>query len=278
MKDLQMNKKIILLLAVSLFFSSSSFAFENFHGHKAAIKKLNYDSLFTSATPIQKSPEGQKLIESCLAAYGGEAHLQKLKTFKIQYYMENIISNEKIEVDKYFTRNRQYKIIRYQQPSIECRILNGSDSWFIGRDTTLIIYSGKYKAELFSYLTLAMPLAIKTEPFSEIKYGTRSNDSLSYLYMKKNDSLMIILGVDNKNKFIKYVEGVIYQDTTTFVFVNKLDNFRKVDGYFFPYTLINISMGLEVAKSVVTDIIINPIFKENEFKPESVLKSIDKTH
>ena len=273
-----MYKKYILLLVISLLGSNSIFGFENFHGHKAAIEKLNYDSLFTSATPIKNSPAGQKLIERCILAYGGEIHLQQLKSFKIQYYMENILSDDKIEVDKFFTRDRQYKIIRYQQPSFECRILNGTESWFIGRDTTLIIYSGKYKAELFSYLTLSMPLGIKTEPFSEIKYGTRSNDSLSYLYMKKNDSLMIILGIDNKDNFIKYVEGVIYQDTTSFVFVNKLGNYRKVNGYFFPYTLVNISMGLEVAKSVVTDIEINPIFNENEFTPESVLKSIDKTH
>ncbi len=273
-----MDKKLFLLIAIGLMLSSTAFAFDNFHGHKAAIEKLNYDSLFAAATPIENSVAGKKLIEDCLNTYGGVEHLKKLKTFKIQYFMEAFLSKQKIEVEKFYALNRKYKIIRHQQPSLECRIMNGTDSWFIGRDTTLFIYSGKYKAELFSYLTLSMPLAIKTEPFSEIKYGKRESDTLSYLYMKKNDSLMIVLGVDNKSHFIKYVEGIIYQDTTSFVFVNKLDDFNKVDGYFFPYTLVNISMGLEVARSVITNLEINPILKENEFEKESVLMSAKKTH
>lgn len=270
--------KNILVLAIILLISSSTFASAGFHGQKAAIKKLNYDSLFSAAAPIDNSFEGKKLIENCINAYGGEEHLKALSSFKIRYSMEAFLSNTKLEVDKFFSQDRKYKIIRHQEPSSESRILNGTDSWFIGRDTTIVIYSGKYKAELFSYLTLSMPLGIKTEPFSEIKYGTRENDSLSYLYMKKNDSLLIILGIDNKTNFIKYVEGIIYQDASTFVFVNKLDDFRKVDGYFFPHSLVNVSLGLEVARSVVTNIEINPIFKEIEFEPESVLMSSDRTH
>ncbi len=268
-----MYKNLALAVIVGLILSSSTNAFDNFHSQKAAVKKLNYDSLFSAATPIEKSSEGKKLISNCITAYGGEKHLKKLSSFKIQYYMEGLLTDEKIEVEKFFTRNRQYKIIRYQEPTVESRILNGNDSWFIGRDTSIFLYSGKYKAELFSYLTLSMPLGIKTEPFSEIRYGKRGDDALSYLYLKKNDSLMIVLGVNKKSNFIEYVEGVIYQDSTSFVFINKLDNYGIVEGFWFPNTVVNISMGLEVAKSIVTEIEINPTLKDNEFKPGSVLKS-----
>ncbi len=273
-----MYKKILLLLVIVLLAGGTVTAFDNFHGQKAAIEKFNYDSLYTAATSVEKSEAGQKLIEDCIAAYGGVEHLKNLSSCRIQYFMEVFLSAKDITVEKTYTNKRQYKIIRHQKPAIEARIIDGAKSWFIGRDTTLVLFSGKYKAELFSYLTLSMPLAMQTEPFSEMRYGTRNNDTLSYIYMKKNDSLMVVLGIDNKTHFIKYAEGVIYQDTNTFVFVNYFDNFKKVDGFVFPHSLENISMGLLVAKSVVTNIEINPILKENEFTPESVLMSSDKTH
>lgn len=266
-------KTICIFLLLITLLSVNTFAFDSMHGHKTAAFKLNYDSLFQTATPLKDSPEGKALIDNCIKAYGGEEKLNKLESCHLVYSTDAFMMKQSITVEKSFTRNRQYKITRYQQPQNESRILNGNDSWFIGRDTVLFLNSGRYKAELFSYLTLCMPLAIKTEPFSEIRYGTRTNDSLLFLYLKKNDTLMSVLGIDPKDYLIKNVEGVIYQDTNTFVFINKFDDFRDEDSYLFPHSLINISMGLEVGRSKLLSVKINPIFKDNEFLPDSIEKN-----
>jgi hypothetical protein len=241
--------------------------FDPHHGRKS--KKLDYDSLFAAATPLEKSEEGRKLMEACLDAYGGEAHLKKLKSFQLIFDMNAFMQSEPIMVEKLYAQGRKYKIVRHQQPQPEIRILNADKSWFIGRDTVIEYYSGKYKAELFSYLTLSMPLAMKTEPFSEIRFGWRDDDSLGYVYMKKVDSLMIVIGIDPKDLMIKKSEGIIYQDSSSFVYVNKFSDFKTVEGYIFPHRLTNISLGLEVAQSQLEVVKINPNFGDNIFKPQS---------
>jgi hypothetical protein len=131
----------------------------------------------------------------------------------------------------------------------------------------MVLDSGRYKAELFSYLTLAMPLAMRAERFDDIRYGTRDDDSLHYIYMKKRDSLTIVIGIDPIDHFIKSSEGVIQQEDASFVFINWLSDFQQTDGYWFPHALTNISMGLKVATSVLVNVEINPGLKDSEFAP-----------
>lgn len=260
-------KLIITGLALSMTLTTSLFAFDKIHGSHGAIKKLNYDSLFSLAVPLDESAAANEALEKCIDAYGGQKKLQALQSMQIKYRSAIVMARDTIEITKYYQPDRRYKIIRDNITGREVRILNGQKSWFIGRDTVMALYSGRYKAELFSYLTLSMPLAAVTEPFSEIRYGTRDNDSLGYYYMKKNDSVLIIIGIDPEDNMIKSSEGIIYQDTTSFIFVNKLSDYRSVDGYRFPFYLVNISMGLEVARSVVTSLEINPQFSPSIFLP-----------
>jgi hypothetical protein len=178
-----------------------------------------------------------------------------------------MMSNDSITVDKFFIRDRMYKIVRHRPGGIEERIVNKSQAWFSGRDTVFALDGGRYNAELFSYLTLSMPLSVRTEPFSDVRYGHREDDPLAYLYMKKQDSLMIVLGIDPSDYTVKTSEGIVYQDTTTLVFINLFGDFDTFDGYLFPRSLVNISMGLEVARSRVTKIRVNPHLESNDFRP-----------
>ncbi len=252
----------LLLLLISY-----GFSFDKMHGHKSQVVKLNYDSLFNTAVQIEKSEKAQTLINGCFDAYGGEKHLNTLNSFKIVYEMKTFASKTTIQAVKSFQRGRKYKVVVDKDPNQQTRILNQELSWYIGKDTLIELYSGRYKAELFSYLTLSMPLGIKSESFNEIRYGQRNDDSLSYLYMKKNDSLLIIIGIDTEDYFIKKSEGIIYQDTASFIFINRFDEFDTFEGFVFPQKLTNISMGLEIARSAITDIEINLDFTDNDFKP-----------
>jgi hypothetical protein len=135
----------------------------------------------------------------------------------------------------------------------------------------IVLDHGRYKAELFSYLTLAMPLALKTERFDGIRYGRRTDDSLAYIYMDKQDTLMIVIGIDPRDSLIKSSEGIIRQEHSNFVFINYFADHRETDGFWFAHELTNISMGLEVAHSLLIDVVINPDVTETDFLPPVVV-------
>jgi len=278
-KDAALMRNLITIPIILLLFSGlnkvsggdnphkGNDGFHKYH-HTMGISKFNYDSLFAHAVPLNKSSAGMDLMEKCMVSYGGREKLEKLKSFQLTYRMKPYLSSDSINVVKSIENDYKYKIVREQPGRYEERILNGEQAWFQSLDTMITVDSGRYKAELFSYLTLSLPLALKAERFDEIKFGTRSDDSLSYIYMVKRDTLMIVAGIDPRDGFIKSSEGVIWQGEGSFVFINYFSNFKKYDGYIFPEYLKNISMGLEVARSRLTDVKINVEFDENEFKPD----------
>ncbi|MEE9553581.1 MAG: hypothetical protein V3W18_04715 [candidate division Zixibacteria bacterium] len=232
------------------------------------VEKLNYDSLYSTAIDLEKSEAGAKLLADCIEKYGGEKKIGELQSFRLSYEMKaRILGPEPVEITKIFQRNRKYKVSREKTDGSEQRILNGDRAWFAGRDSTYELSGSRYKSELFSYLTLAMPLAARTERFDGIRFGTRDSDSLEYIYMDKKDSLMIVIGIDPVDKLIKSSEGYIRQNKGGIVFINYFSDFRKIDGYIFPHHLTNISMGLEVGKSQLTGVEINVNFDDNEFSP-----------
>ena len=191
----------VWLVALALFgIATSSIAYEGIHGGGHGRPTVNYDSLFKAATPLDQSPEGQKTIERCLAAYGGREHLAALKTMGLHYRMISNLSGDSSDFDKSVAPNRRLNTSRQGTGHEKVRYLDGDSAWrSVGGEVENQEGPG-YCATLFSYLTLIMPLAMETEPFSEIRVGTRESDSLDYIYMKKNDSLMIVVGLDSSIK------------------------------------------------------------------------------
>ena len=126
---------------------------------------------------------------------------------------------------------------------------------------------GRYNAELYSYLYIAMPLAVRTERFDQIRYGERPDDPLAYLYLEKQDSVMVILGIDRDTHLIRSAEGIVRQGEESYVFINRFDDYQEKDGYLFPGEVVTISLGLQVSKAKLTGVKVNPGFDDEEFKP-----------
>ncbi len=259
-------KLILISLLTGFMFVCTVSAFENFH-HGIKTEKLNYDSLYNAAVPLDQSPEGIKLLKNCIEHYGGREKLENINSLKLEYHMKPRFGNDSLLIFKYWTPDRKYKISRANENTAEYRILNGTSAWFQNTDTTIELDSGRYKAELFSFLTLGMPLAAENERFDGTRYGVRDNDSLAYLYFMKKDSLLMAIGIDPNNLEIVTSEGIIYQEDKNFSFKNIFGNFKSVDGYLLPHSLINISMGMEVANSVLVNAKINKEIPGEEFKP-----------
>lgn len=240
--------------------------YSQFHHPKSSLKKYNYDSLYNSGVEFEKSKEAQDLYERCLVRYGGRELLAARTGYRLQYEMTPTSSPNSVSVTKSVSDGRRYKVERMNLHGFETRTLNGDQAWYTGMDTVLVLDKGRYKAETFSYLTLTMPLGLETESFSGIRYGARPDDSLLYFYMKKEDSLMIIIGLHPEDLTIRSSEGVIYDGDNTFSFINFFSDFAEFDGYLFARSLTNVSMGLEVAKSTLKSVEVNPEFADDEFE------------
>ncbi|MEN8008373.1 MAG: hypothetical protein ABFS42_15295, partial [Candidatus Krumholzibacteriota bacterium] len=155
----------------------------SFHGSTSE-PKLDYEALYESATPLTDSEQGRQVLAACLAAYGGQEKLKDLKGFRLHYSMTPMMSTESFPVVKAFRTDREYRHTKGDQE----RILNGLKCWYTKGDQVADMDGGRYRAELFSYLTLAMPLAAETERFDDVRFGKRDGDPHSYLYFDKADS------------------------------------------------------------------------------------------
>lgn len=254
-----------LLLAILL--SATSFAYDKIHGDGHMVPKLNYDSLFENAVPLNESAEGQALVDDCIERYGGLEKLSQIKSLKMNYKMAMALTEDTSEVIKYYASDRKLKVIRTKGEHTKERTLNRNLAWLILDDSLSDTGEHRLKAELFSHLTLSLPAAMKNRPFTQIRYGRRDDDSLSYIYMVKQDTLMIIAGIDPKELLIRSVEGIIYKGEGYSVYVNLFSDFREQAGYLFANSLTNISMGLTVGQSTLESVEINPPLADDFFMP-----------
>jgi hypothetical protein len=251
-----------LVLMVVLAGTTEAQTQDKFH-HSGSSPKVDYEGLMKEAVPLSESDEGRAVLESCFQSYGGEELLKTLKDFELTYDATSKFGVKSYKLVKSFQRGRRYKIDRRD----EQRILNGKESWFKNEETTMDMDGGRYCAELYSYLTLAMPLAIRTEKFDEIRYGERPDDPLAYFYLEKQDSALVVLGIDRDSHLIRSAEGIIYQGDDNYIFINKFDGYQDHGGFKFAGEVTTISMGLEVSKAKLTGVKVNPGFKSKEFKP-----------
>lgn len=235
---------------------------QTFHGSESA-PKVDYEARYAAAAPLVGSEAGRQALADCLEAYGGVEKLEALQGYRLHYSMSKRMTENPVQVVKSVAQGRRY--LRDEGEML--RILNGQECWFTKGDEVAEMDDGRYRAELFSYLTLAMPLAAETERFDGVRFGKVEGDPLSYLYFDKADSVLVVLGIDDENHLIRTSTGVIRQGEQHFVFINEFDDFREVEGYWFPHKLVNISMGLRVAESVVKKVEVNPDFDKGTFLP-----------
>ncbi len=259
----------LLILAVSLIVGNTVLAQhdkQRFHGTTPG-HKVDYQKLLAEAQAIDDSPAGQAVLANCLLAYGGMDKLATLDGFRILY--ENSVGPDTASetVVKTVQRGRKYRTIK----GIDTRLINDLTCWYEHEDQVAELNDTRYRAELFSYLTLTMPYTAKTERFDSIRYGKEDGDPLDYLYFAKTDSLMIILGVDPESHLIKKSTGVIPQGDMNFVYINEFSDFKDHEGFIFPNQTVFYSLGMRVGQSTVQQVEINPVFKANEFLPRNKL-------
>jgi hypothetical protein len=255
----------ILIFTFAVFGANAG---QDFHHHgESKLPKINYDSLFEAAAPLEQSADGQALLDKCIQAYGGRDHLEKLTSLRTVWQMKALMARDSIRVERTFGEDRQYRISKTVDDWTEERVMNGQKAWYQTNDTLVELPSDRYKSELFSNLVMRLPMSIESEIYSERRFGRRTDDSLEYLYLTKNDSLVVIVGIDPNNGMIKSAEGIIKNDDRDVVFINYFADHQTHQGYIFPSSLTNIAMGLTVGESVLSKVEVNPKLGDTVFEP-----------
>lgn len=243
-----------------------------FHGHPAPTGlKVDYEALFDAARPLKEAPEAQALIDAVMARYGGRPMLEKMNSLVMEYFPEGS-SPSKPTITKCWRFGRYLKNTTTTGDQQSSRYLADQDSWMTHHGELQTGTTGRYLAELYSYLVLAMPLAIEKESFNDIRFGRRNDDSLQYLYLKKPDSLMIVLGIDGKDHLIRSSEGIVYDQGGTAVFKNVFSDFREIEGHVFPHRIENTSMGMNLGAIILNNVEFNPSLPEALFRPKKPIE------
>jgi hypothetical protein len=233
-----------------------------FHNHQRS-PKVDYAALLEKATPLDDSPEGRQLLSDCLVTYGGVENLEKLMSFQVTYAFAGSGDANKVAFVKSFRSDRRYKVVEGDKE----RILNGENCWVQNAEKTWKMDDFRYRAELYSYLVLGMPLAAERENFEEIRFSDNKEDDHGLFYFTKTDSMMIIMSVDKTEHFINSTTGILPDDSNQIVFMNKFDDFRKVEGFVFPHKWVNYSLGMKMGEYVLDAISVNPDIPDAEFLP-----------
>ncbi len=274
-------KIITVTIAISLLGFCSGLAYDDAaskgkeqkvvdHGHwytGEVIEKLNYDSLWDEATNLKDSPEGNQVFDNCINKYGGLEHLNKLKNMDIEFISASLLNDNTGIVNLLYDSDLKYKKIRTINDTLTVSYtLNSEKAFKTVNNNSAQLETGGYKAELYSYLVLSMPAGANYKTFPEIKFGTRLDDSLNYIYLKKEDSLIMVLGIDPEDNYIKKIEGMIIQDEYRTVFINYFSAFQEYDGYILPSSKMNVSMGLKMSEYTIKSVKINQEIDENIYK------------
>ncbi len=264
----RVHKMLLIVIAILILSASQLFAFENFHGHKGR-PHPKLDSLFEAAVSLDKSTEGMALVDACIEKYGGLEKLKTVKSIRQSWRMEIAGTRDTVDIVKTWAPNKRLLIKTYYDGNMERKILRGDSAWFESHDTVSFVEGNRYKGFLFSYLTLGMPVSIKTETFAEMKYGVREGDSLGYIYMLKTDSLMIVIGIDPADNLIKSSEGVIFQGKQKSIYQNIFDGHKLVNGYWTPNYQQDISLWMTMGRSKMVNCEYNKEVADNFFTVES---------
>ena len=243
-----------LIVGMATFLSAGT-GKPSFHGvHEGGeqTSKLPYEFMYAEATPLSASDEGQALLEGCFAAYGGRDHLAALNSVRLTHDLVSGMFGDG-QTKRTVSGDRRYRI----EGSDEVRTLDGSIAWYQSQKGTARLGEVRYCSELFSYLTLRLPQIIELESFSEPRYATRGGDPLAYIFLEKPDSLLLVVGIDPESHLVRSSEGIIRNGEGTTVYINYFDEHQEFDGYIFPTSVTNVSMGIEVAKSTLVKVEVN---------------------
>ena len=205
------------------------------------------------------------LVDRIVAAYGGEAALEKSAAIREVGKVEATMRvGSSGPIVRTYARPSKLRIEIGDGPKPrEVRVLDGEKGWRNGQAST----GAGYEAMVLQAARLDLPWLLMKHKNKLVAKGPAERDGrrLEVLELSLENGLAVSAGVEPESGHILFSSGTT--KTGSMTFETSYDDLRKVDGVLYAFKETNMAQGTKTAETILSKIEILKGPPEDAFKP-----------
>jgi hypothetical protein len=220
---------------------------------------------FLGLVTVARAEDAGALVGKMVAAYGGEAALDKIAAIREEGKVEATMRvGNSGPIVRTYARPAKLRIQIGEGPKFtEVRAVNGAKGWRNGQETTGVAY----EAMVLQAARLDLPWLLMKDKSKLVDKGNVERDGrqLQVLELALENGLSVSAGIEMKTGHILFSSGTT--KTGSMTFETSYDDLRKVDGVLFAFKETNMAQGTKTAETILSKIEILKEAPEDAFKP-----------
>jgi hypothetical protein len=209
--------------------------------------------------------DARALIDKMVAAYGGQAALEKIEAVREEGKVEATMRvGSSGPIVRTYTRPSKLRVQIGEGPKFtEVRVLNGTKGWRDGKKVTGV----SYEAMVLQSARLDLPWLLMKYKTKLVDKGSVERDGkrLQVLELPLVNGLSVSAGIDPATGHILFSSGTT--KTGSMTFETTYDDFRKVEGVLFAFKETNTAQGTKTAETILSKIESLKEAPEDAFRP-----------
>lgn len=229
--------------------------------------------LLTACAAYGKAVDTKQLndavIARMIAAYGGKDVINRTKSV---YAEGEIVAHMKKDMGTYkrwSERDRKLRVETAYSRSSETRILSGVRGWRSDGGPLEEVTGHQFLAMVYQYKQLDLPYGMLNGKYriSDSWKDRMDGRDVKVFIIEDSEGPPMRFCVDLKTYLIIRVEGAFDMNGRTAILGVTFSDFRKVDGYPFPYRVQNFGSGMAIGETQIRKYVVNPEMKGSLFRP-----------
>jgi hypothetical protein len=220
---------------------------------------------FVSLATVVRAEDGGALVDKMVAAYGGQAALEKITAIQEEGKVEATMRvGSSGPIVRTYARPSKLRIQIGEGPKFtEVRVVNGAKGWRNGQESTGV----SFEAMVLQAARLDLPWLLMKQKSKLVDNGLQERDGkwLHVLDLPFENGLSVSAGIDPATGHILFSSGTT--KTGSMTFETAYDDFRKVDGLLFAFKETNMAQGTKTAETILSKIEILKEAPEDAFRP-----------
>jgi hypothetical protein len=205
------------------------------------------------------------LIDKMVAAYGGQAALEKIAAIREEGKVEATMRvGSSGPIVRTYARPSKLRIQIGEGPKFtEVRVVNGAKGWRNGQESTGV----SYEAMVLQAARLDLPWLLMKHKTKLLDKGPveRNGKRLQVLELPLENGLSVSAGIDPATGHILFSSGTT--KTGSMTFETAYDDLRTVDGILFAFKESSMAQGTKTADIILSKIEILKEAADDAFKP-----------
>ncbi len=201
--------------------------------------------LLLGAGAPARAADASGLVDEIVQAYGGQAAVEKLQAFRVEFEVQSTLQKEIGKGRRDFEVPDRLRVEIAYPAEKEVRILNGEKGWR-GDDRVLRSVKGlPLLAMVYQMIRSTVPqsLAARAELLEDRGLKAKEGSQYRVLGLAWSRELDLAFWIDPKDKRVVWVEGVLLSGGGRTTFATKYGNFQRIEGVLFPFAEENFASG-----------------------------------